>query len=241
MATEEDNKLGIYVELDALLDTRLSTIFSLVGKEGVVKVLENGYTTRNEDVFHGIDKVEFDLAYEARDKTVLVNSIVTNVILYIKQLCITAIREAIVSPLTTGAKIYVNVWPYKLNDDEVDTIVKALVLATGKTVDVKAIDRDRESLTPDYCRTNFDVMFMYKYGPWLDTQQENFKKSRCITTTLLVPGIYFERAPSEDEMLLMLKSGMHPLRQFELGSSIYVDLKFQDIGLFCASMPSRTT
>ena len=238
MSNKLENKLGIYVELDALLDTRLSTIHGL-GEGKSLHVLKNGYFKRQTDVFDGIDKLEFDTAYQARDKTVLINAVVTNVIIYIKQLVIAATQQAITTPFTTGPKIYLNTWPYILTDEESDNILKALVVSTNKSADVQLINVSREDMTPEYCKKNFSVMFMYTYGPWLDIQSKNFEKDRCVSTTLLAPGIYFDRAPTEDELYNLLQKGMHPLRQVELMSSFFIDLKFQDVELFCACIPNK--
>lgn len=233
-----DKKQGIYIELDALLDTRLSTLYSL-GEKVMLDVLDKNYFSRRSDKFHNISKEIFDKAYKQRNKKTLQNAIVTKTIGYIKELVTTMNRQAMETPLHTGPKIIVNTYPYILTEEELKIIIAGIAASTSGTCDIEAIHKSPEEITPRYCNNNFAIMFIYDYAPWLEAQTERFKTNRCADITVVVPGIYFVREPTNEELFQAINNGMHPLKAIEYISSVFIGLKLHDIDLFCANIPSK--
>ena len=54
MSSTTIKKQGIYISLDALLDTRLATLFQL-NEEIMKQNLSNNYFNRQIDIFKGVD------------------------------------------------------------------------------------------------------------------------------------------------------------------------------------------
>jgi hypothetical protein len=236
MGKEEYNKKqGIYIELDALLDTRLATIF-LMGEDKINEAFNEKYFERKTDTFKGVDKEEFDKAYKARDKNTLRQAVVTKAIGFIKELVITMTSQAVNSPVHAGPKIFINTYPYALEKEEENAIVEGMVYATNKVCDIQAVNMPPATLTPQFIKDNLSILFMYDYAPWLEAQAENFQKTPCPQYSVIVPGIYFIREPTPAEMVEMIRDTMHPLRMLEMVSSTFIDLKLYDIDLFCASI-----
>lgn len=230
-----NKKQGIYIQLDALLDTRLSTLYSL-GEDLVFDCLSSNYFTRRTDTFEGIEKEVFDLAYSKRDKVTLSNAVVTKAIGFIKELVLRMTSQAIKTPFHSGARIIINTYPYDLEEVEVSAIISGLAQAISGTCDIEAINKSFEELTPKYCKDNLSYMFFYEYSSWLDIQANNFKELPCPEIMVIVPGIYFVREPTKQELSEAIKDFMHPLRAIEYLSAYFIDLKLYDIDLFCANI-----
>jgi hypothetical protein len=71
-------KPGIFVDIDALFDTRLAVLDDLDPLLAAY-VLENGYFNREEDSFKYCDFEMFQKLYKARDNDILAKSVITNV------------------------------------------------------------------------------------------------------------------------------------------------------------------
>lgn len=241
MDKEEFNKKqGIYIELDALFDTRLATIF-LMGKDKIDEAFNDKYFERKTETFKGVDKEEFDKAYKARDKNTLRQAVVTKAIGFIRELVISMSSQAINSPVHSGPKIFINIHPYVLEKEEEDAIIEGMAHATKKTCDIQIISLTPSGLTPEFIKDNLSILFIYDYAPWLEAQAENFQKSPCPQYSVIVPGIYFVREPTPAEMIEMVRESMHPLRMLEMVSSTFIDLKLYDIDLFCANIQVEKT
>lgn len=232
-------KQGIYISLDALLDTRMPLLSEIPGVE-LDKVLENGYFERRAETFFGVDKQVYDEAWANRDERVLIGALVSRTIGFINELVIKLNSEAKVTPHHIGPKIILNTYPYVLAESEIEAIVAGLAVATKQASDVEAVHMTKEELTPEWCKENVAIMFMYdEYASWLDVQAEAFSKNRCTEVSLIVPGIYFIREPTKTELAEAIRTRMHPLREVELFTSVFINLRFQDIELFCANIPIK--
>lgn len=233
-----DKKQGIFIELDVLLDTRLATLYNL-GEENMISALNNGYFIRRTDTFYGTDKETFDKAYKARDKETLKNAGITKMIGFVRELIYAMNTQAIEEPIHSGPKIYVNIYPYKLNDDEITSIIKATALATGELCDIEIVDMTPDEVTPAFCKSNLAIMFLYNYAPWLEAQAERFKITRCSEITVIVPGIYFNKEPTKEELSKALSTYMHPLKAIEFVSAVFINLKLYEIDNFCLNAPGK--
>lgn len=241
MINSSDTKQGVYIDLDALLDTRLGTIIDNFGQDKAISILSNGYFTRKSNTFEGITLTEFENLYALRTKKVLLNSMVTKVMRLLVDLVATMNKQAITSPLHSGPKVYINIYPYKLNELEVNTILKCVVLSCNKACDVVMINTAPENLTPQYCKNTFAVMFKYDYSEWFEKQAANFDKARCPGLTCFVPAMYFVREPTKEELEKFVKEDMHPLSAIEMASSVFIDLKLYETEYFCANIANDIT
>lgn len=238
-----DNKLnkkqGIYIELDALLDTRLSTIISVAGEDTALNVLSNGYFTRASDNFVGVNKQEFDLAYTNRTKDALINATVTKVLGLVNEFVFAMNKQAVLGPMHAGPKIILNTYPYSLTEEETNVIIRGLVAATNKNVDITAIRVSPVNLTPTYCKDQFAIMIMYQYDKWFEAQATNFDKARCPELTCIVPALYFVKEPSKEELAELVGKDMHPLSAMEMLSSVFINLKLYEVEMFCANVANN--
>lgn len=232
MATK---KLGVYVELDCLLDTRLATLYD-IHPELVEKVLTEGYTTRTEDKFGLVTKETFTFFYEKRTKQILANALPTLCCRIVKEMCGKIEKQAKVSIEYGGAAIYVDTHPYKLTDAEAIFLIEKLVLFMGPTIDIQLIDYGPLELTPQFCKERLGAVIMYDCGKWLDTHttNDNFRRCQIPDVSLYIPSIYFGRPPTESELQELSSININPFRAFEINSAGIINVNVIDTVAYCA-------
>lgn len=189
----------IFVELDTILDTRMSTLFAMSPKT-LEKALLNGYHGRLQDVFPNIDHDEFKTRYENRDKSLLMNSIVTPISAMVKEFVVKTHDNVNNSPHHYKPKVILNVYPYKLQPAEIAIMTQVMAELTLGMSDIEVVDMSYEQISPLYVKHNLSIMVLYRYDLWLDihSANEKFKKTTCPDVTLFGPKMYFKHNDHPD-------------------------------------------
>jgi hypothetical protein len=225
---------GIYIELDALLDTRLATLARVAGEETAQRVLETGqYHARLSDRFAGVDKDVYQAQYKNRTVDTLKTSVVTNAIAIVRQLVAALAEDGAINPLHGGAKVTVNVFPYELTVEERDEIRRALVVWTRATAPIELVSIRPEDLTPSHCKELYSAMFMYEYNPWLTFHNAALVQCPLPRVTLFAPAIYFEgEPPSAEELEEIIAAAAHPFRATQMLAAPMIGLQLIDVKHF---------
>lgn len=216
-------EVGVYCELDCLVDTRLSTLYDVL-PDLVPAVLAKGYTKRDRDEFQAISQTEFKFLYDNRTSETLANAPATPVVRMVKEMCLKLMGNAASTPHLSGTALTINIHPYKLTDDEIRFLIASMADTMKGYVDVRIIDMGPAMLTPAYCNQHFGAMFMYDCGPWLDVhaKSEAFKHDPMTGVTLFIPMILHSPPPDEETKNLMTQTGMNPFRSFEIQASPFL-------------------
>ena len=182
----------LFVELDTILDTRIGAL-ALMGGDTLSKVLNSDYHRRLIDRFPNIDNDKFKEIYDSRNKKILQYSMITPIIDIISQFIATTLRQVITTPFHYKPKIALNIYPYKLTDEEVNNIIKVLVELTMAKADIEIVSMSYDEITPRFVKQNLSVLILYEYYKWLEIHSANeaFKKVTCPEVTLIAPSIYF--------------------------------------------------
>lgn len=239
---------GIYVSLDVLLDTRLGTLAKLGGNELVIKTLMSNYHTRQDDKFKDVDVTAYKRMYANRDVETLSLSTLTQVMPLVRQFTTSLMKQTLNRPFHEGVRIFVNIYPYQLDDEEQQELTQVLaeLMAGFSKVDIplkmEIVSLSDEELTPEYCKTNFSLMLMYDYDNWLSVQQRAILKSPMPEVTLYAPRIYTVQTPT-DEQLAELKTQFpwSPFEAIEKSISGGVTLELMPIELFSILKPEELT
>lgn len=232
-------KEEIYVPLDALLDTVLGTLVK-IAPDYAAEVRTNGYMTRRENRFEGVDDAVFKAAYKNRDIETLQNSVLTSVVPFIRDMLF-ELRTQIefgtaADPSTTSIDLIVNTHPYQLTTEEQNDLVDALDHWFGDLATVVVSRIPLELLTPNYCK-QYSAMFMYDYGEWLAMHDEAFKITKLATTPLWAPALYFEREPTEEELQVFRNENIHPLKAAEMMVGMLISLRLLPVKIFSIVEP----
>lgn len=228
-------KQCIYVELDCLLDTRLGTL-SLLGDTVVEAALENNYFTREEDTFPLVNKDLFKKLYDTRDKELIKISPRTHCVEYLNEIIFKLLEMCTKTPIGTGVSLFINIYPYKLNEKEITELIEVYIDMTKGLCDIVLIDKSLDELTPMFCKNRFNIMFMYYYSDWLEihSKNNNFRKVLLNEIKVYGPKVYFNRKPNEYEKRKLDRSNTDPFKLVEKMASVLIDLELLDPIIFSA-------
>lgn len=183
----------LLLELDVLLDTRLAILASMP-EDALKQALSKDYHNRLIDRFVGVNNELFTKLYEQRDKKVLANALVTPIARMLKEFAQKTLKQIITTPFHYQPKIILNIYPYKLEEQEITVLINSIVTITSGLADVEVIDKSYEELTPGYLKKNVAIIVLYEYYKWIEAHSASniLRKSRCPEVTMLGPKIYFK-------------------------------------------------
>jgi len=179
----------IFLELDALLDTRMGTLYRLAPKR-VKGIIEKGYLDRVSDFYPGVAPFQFDSHYAKRDRATLKCSMVTPIIDIVASFCKETLSMNVTSPLHQVPKVILNQYPYTLDDSEKQLFLSVLKYRTKDMAEISLVNIPPESLTPRYFTgAGVDMVFMYDPLNWLElhSKLKTFEKEACPTVFMYGP------------------------------------------------------
>lgn len=191
--------IGIYVDLDSLMDTRLAVLFD-IDPLIAEKNLEQGFLSREYDEFVDIETSFFKERYSKRDKRILKKAVVTKIpeiILYFANQTIKAYNA---SPMSKIPKLVINTFPYSLMESEITNLILAMRAITKDRIDIQIVEKPPELITPNYFKNDFAFVVMYHYVEWLEIHSinQNLVKTQCPEITLLGPAMVKSKEALEE-------------------------------------------
>jgi len=194
MADEININKGIYLDLDTLLDTRFS-LLTKINKDFInlyFNLDKTYYDERLMDEFSYINYKLFNKIYKSRNRTLLKHSYITNIVNILVAELDLLIGKKIDSGINPKTKITLNVYPYKIDNEESDKIKNNFSkYIQSEFVTIETIYMPPTELTLSYVDNNFNIMFMYSGIEWLDYQL-SYKKTSASDTKLYVPLLLFK-------------------------------------------------
>lgn len=235
--TELEKIFGIYIDLDSLFDTRLGTL-GLVNEALIPLALDQNYMGREQDVFSLLKKETFKQLYDLRDVETLKLSPITSCFKLLNDLVLNTLKIALDSPDCTGAKIYLNIYPYKLSDEEIGDLMDLVVTSTKNQVQVEVIFKAPDELTVDYCEQHLVVLVMYDYNTWLEANVLNggFKKKNLTDLMLVAPKLYLHKVPTPKDLREIGLKGMTPFKAVTILASPMIRLELMDVEVFSVDL-----
>lgn len=233
-------KPGIIVDLDALFDTRLSTLHR-IDPMLAAHALQDGYQEREEDAFKYCSFDTFKEVYKLRNEETLGGSVMTSV----KDIVIDFMRDCVSHLKSEKSKnfvsVYINVWPYKISADAVGDILKPFYDAVDGKANIHVVNLKPEELTPEVCKNNFSYVVKYDYMEWLIKLGELglLQKTPLQEITLIAPRLYPGGKPSNVEVEEVSRSQMEPYQCAELYFAPYIKLELYVSRLFSANLSQK--
>lgn len=230
-------KAGIFVDLDALFDTRLA-VLDMLDPFLAIKALKEGYLDREEDSFTHCPRELFQSVYKARDTTILERALMTQV----KSIVIDFMKEGIdkLKSERTNAlvNVYINVWPYKIAKDAAGELLTPFYDAVKGKANIHLVNIPPEELTPDVCKKHFSYIIKYDFMDWIVKlgEQGLIQKSPMQEITLVAPRIYPSGKPSVQDIEEASRNKMEPYQCTELFFAPYIKLELYIPQLFSANI-----
>jgi len=180
---------GIYMDLDSLFDTRLSTIKSYDKKIYDRLFINEYYDKRLTEEFSYLNIYIFKTLFSKRNNDILHGSKITEVLTsFIKEadLLLTKRLESSTSPII---EVVINSYPYTLTESEENQIINAINhFSNINTLDISIIRVNPYDITLKEVGTRYTTMFMYNALAWLDYQIA-VDSGEASATTLYGPGL----------------------------------------------------
>lgn len=225
----------ILVSLDALLDTRLATLFHLDPTQ-TETMLSTGYRDRESDVWSELG-FEFDQqayldAYRARDIETLKASRPTSIAPVINQITNSLGKAAIQAPMIERIRVDVNVYPYRMDDSLKEMIAGAVNEWVSVDAIVNIVDMPHSEVTPMFLDRHYSAMIIYEFDEWLGYHHEQLIDCPIPTVTIIAPALYLDKKPSNDELRLDGTDMVSAFAALEMALIEYVSLTIMDAKYF---------
>lgn len=220
----------IYVDLDALLDTRLGTL-ATVNDDFAVNAMKADYFKRESDTFPDMDLETFKEAYAQRDVAVLRRSVLTNVIYLLVSFVKSSIEDIAQNGQNMGLEICVNTYPYALSQEEREELLLVLQTKLGTEVGMTAVFLSEEELTPEHCKKNYAAMVRYSFHRWLELHTEAWKTTKMPAVAFYAPMLY-AKIPTAEELKELKEMKLEPFQATELACAPLFALRLLDANMF---------
>jgi hypothetical protein len=218
---------NILVELDAILDSRLGTLYSIY-PDKIDNILKNGYHTRIIDKFSLLDKSvddkKIEEAYHNRNVDILANARITEFAAVLKGISLSMESEAITTPFIEGSKVTVNIYPYVFTVEWIEKLKDLVKNHLGVLTGVDVVSLPPESLTPSFIKHEFDMVVLYNFQKWLKENQKALLEVKTPAVVMLAPAIYEILPPKGTEI--------DPFLDVELSLAEFIKIVFVDVKYF---------
>ena len=234
------NNQGLFVDVDCLYDTRLASLEQIDPRLALEALVAN-YTTRQEDVFPLIDRDTFRQLYRTRTNSTLLIAAPTQMFTVMQNFIRACTDQNIKSPFRGRIDVYVNLYPYRLTKEQAQAFLKPVAEICGHVANVHVVNYSDEQITPKFLRKNISLLIKYDYASWLDhvAKNESIKHHQVPDVQFMVPELYFERKPTEEEINEIKRNNQDPFRQLREISAGLIGLEFVPIEYYCAEFPDQ--
>lgn len=227
----------VYVELDALLDTRLAVVSSIDQQAAVKLVQSEEYFSRQSDDFSAITGIPHETyleAYRNRNVGHLARSIKTRIPVLLHELIMKLENMEETTPYVTNTDLEVNVWPYTdLTEGEREQLMLAVMAHSGIQTMPRVVCFDPIELTPENLKRRYSGLIIYNLRDWLQHHVQAFARCQTPTVAVLAPGLFNGRvvgiedvAPKELLGDPEFRKDVSPLRLTEIACAEYFGLDY---------------
>lgn len=237
----------IYLELDAILDTRIGCVDS-IDPEMSKRIVKEGksYWERKTDNFKEIsplwDHALYVEAYKNRGMETLTRSTLTGVLFVLQKIKAEIEKVVLDSPEVDGYGYQINAYPYRLNETEKEHLIIALRHYLGFVCSIDMVYIPYEKLTLNYIRSTYTDMYLYNFTDWISAIGEKVKEdARAPDVSMLVPSKYFDlnELPAETDYILDQDKKIGPFEMCKIIFSEFIGLEFIPIDIFSLPQPQR--
>lgn len=228
-----------YVELDALLDTRISTVARL-NPQAAMDLLGDHYRKRKSDelwlLHDGFSKEDYLDGYKKRDKETLAVSRITPLIYVVGSTMREKLHEVASSPTLQVAQLDVNIYPYELTDVEKKDFVDCIMAYSDVEVKVNLISISPIELTFIHIRNEgYKGLFVYNFSEWAEIHIPKIEAGQqyCPAVTMVVPELLqsIENFPSDEELTMANGRKTTPFEALQIALAPFIRMQYVSVDL----------
>ena len=226
----------IFVDLDSLLDTRLGTLVKADSNYLQRTITEEAYYTRTTHHYGDYDAKSFKALYANRDVETLSLSGATMLCKLLARFVLDLVADDQDNPAREPVSITVNTYPYQLSNEELEAISNCVVYYAGELARVELVYMSNKELTPSFLKKDYNLVILYEYAEWLETQSVNFAKLQLPKVTLLIPKVSFLDL-DESELAKLPNGKEQPYDELELILRPLLDVQVCELYHWCIIPP----
>lgn len=185
---EKLKKHGFLVDIDVLFDTRLAVLESIDEKKAH-DLLLSGYYVRERDEFPGFDLEEFRKRYKERNIVTLANSKMTTLMMQLREIIGSYCIESTMENIDAKVELILNIYPYKLTEEELNMFVMCLKIRLGNIVPVRVINSTITNIHPQWLDDNVVAYYCYDWSKWFEHHHMEILKKRMDNVQIIAPKI----------------------------------------------------
>lgn len=191
---------NIYVDIDALFDTKLATLY-LISPGDFNKLTDTKeYYFRHKDVFGLVGHDTFDSMYRTRTKELLQFALPTKLLPIVIERYGELITDIVNLDIRNDICIYVNLYPYELNEEEKENLKDGLTKRIGGEVPIEFINFSNYDLTAKWIKEHVSTIYKYDAAEWLNIQlcKLDLITNPLVDTLIFAPAIASHMLPNKD-------------------------------------------
>lgn len=230
----------IYVELDALLDTRLGTLMRAEPKRTKKLMMDTRYYLRECDDFEplvGIAKEDTDQLYRERDEETLKHTLMTPMMFTLRDIAHDLFRRSFIDLTMKQPTIIVNTYPYVLDESTVGELTSAIMSYVQLPIQISCRYLPLKDVTPGLIRSTYSGMIMYNFNAWLVHHVEAMKSICFPRVTIMAPKLYVDRPPKDPDEIKFDNPAITPWSIAREGYAPYFTLMFVPVSAYCIIPP----
>lgn len=193
----------ILFELDALLDTRLGCIIQHMPKEAAeidMTAWCSRVTNTVADFVPGLEQETWESWYAKRDLQTLKSSLATAFILEFQKKSFELVELNNRFPMVDNVGVFVNVYPYQLDQDTKDALKEVLDSFMAPGIKVGLIYQHPVNLTPTYLSENYHYYGLYNFDEWLGHQHETLLEKPIPAFAVNAPKLFSKAMPTDADI-----------------------------------------
>ncbi len=160
---------GIYTDLDTLFDTRYSLLEKLYPDVAESVIVENKYYDRLSNTYGPLGSNLWNYIYRHRTKEVLIDVIPTFIFDTVITIYDSTLKQDINSGTFKEFTLFVNTYPYNLNEDEC-VAMQAGLESIAPQLGIELINIPQDDITMNWLYSRVSHVIMYNVLEWVEGQ-----------------------------------------------------------------------
>lgn len=228
---------NVLIDIDCLLDTRLG-LFHQAFPSAFKKLDLTSYCDRNHNrlwELFGISKKRWDKRWRERTVAAMESCQPTTLLFNLKPIIVNKYIDGKTSPVHDPLHLYINIYPYRLSDEERVEVVNAVREWTMEDIDIETVYLAPRKMTPSIIKERYQSIFMLDFVSWMETHGPELADARMPCVMFNVPA--FVHDDNKELMSAADRESIDPFKLTQQSLAEYLSLELLSPELFSLPKP----